>query len=523
MAAASSSAASSSYSALLRRSKLASYQPSIEQVYVAHSAQKSRAQFGFKRPLPRAAIGSASNKRDAWVSVQRLDDSNRRTEWRPAVRETAYVRKIDATGIPVVEYHNPSSSSSSSASWSGEVDSSTNSIGALPLQSRFVPASFGTQGAITPIDQLAARKDTPKAPNFFALSDRAFEKLLDSLGGRTQQFMDFIKLDLVRSSGKLNDNMTPDEVQAIVESEPPVDLYAHAQSNRVHLELLLERFIAMQPEVAKRSKASLESNIHPLLGLRYSKPTRLEVQLAPTVPGRLLGPAKSPDGYQTSRNSNDIALSTVLGQLSALNLRYTSGASLTNFYPDAQGDRSNVPGRAQFKVRALVNSNVYANKMLPARLRPGHVEFDSSSSNIEPQALGSGSVKFSVEIPQETVLNRPLIGSPAYSGQVPPSASPSGGSLYTPQRLSDLPQPRTFTGSQSRSGAQHRAFEDRRNSLENERKATDPTTFRLNSRATASATSRNSALLERLSKLLRTGEAGEAGEAKASGDEGTKK
>ncbi|SCV68929.1 BQ2448_1949 [Microbotryum intermedium] len=500
MAAPSSSAASSSYSALLRRSKLASYQPSIEQVYVAHSAHKARAQFGFKRPLPRSAVGSASNKRDAWVSIQRLDDSNRRTEWRPAVRETAYVRKIDATGIPVVEYDNPSSSSATSMSSNSEGDSGANSIEALPLQSRFIPDSFGTKGAITSIDQLAARIDTPKAPNFFALSDQAFEKLLASLGERTQHFIDFIKLDLVKTSGKITDDMTPNEVQAIVESEPPVDLYAHAQSNRLHLELLLERFIALQPEATKRAKSSLDSNIHPLLGLRYSRPTRLESHLAPTVPGRLLGPAKSPNSYLSSRSNNDVTLSTVLGQLSPLNLRSTSGVSMTTFYPDAQGERSNVPGRAQFKVRALVNSNVYANKMLPSHLRPGHVEFGASDSPYEPQTLASGSVNFNVEVPQGTALNSPLIGTPEYSGQVPPSAYPTG--FYTPQRLSDLPRPRTFTGSQSRSGVQQKAFKERRMALDQERRTTDSKAFKLK------ATGRNDALMKRLKDLLHNEQVG---------------
>ncbi|KAH9005042.1 mitochondrial ribosomal protein subunit-domain-containing protein [Lactarius hatsudake] len=64
----------SPFAALLRRSKFASYDPSIGQVYTTHDGNAHRGNWGFKRPL-------ALRKRDKFISVQAVDSPEQQTEW----------------------------------------------------------------------------------------------------------------------------------------------------------------------------------------------------------------------------------------------------------------------------------------------------------------------------------------------------------------------------------------------------------------------------------------------------------
>lgn len=92
----------STFAILFRRSKFASYDPTILQVYTAPPAHAHRGDFGFKRPMPRPA-----RKRASHVVVTNVDTREYQTEWANAESQTKFVRRMDEAG-PKLETMNGS-------------------------------------------------------------------------------------------------------------------------------------------------------------------------------------------------------------------------------------------------------------------------------------------------------------------------------------------------------------------------------------------------------------------------------
>ena len=76
----------SPFAALLRRSKFASYDPSIGQVYTTDDGNAHRGNWGFKRPL-------ALRKRNKFISVQAVDSPEQQTEWSSRESEARFIQR----------------------------------------------------------------------------------------------------------------------------------------------------------------------------------------------------------------------------------------------------------------------------------------------------------------------------------------------------------------------------------------------------------------------------------------------
>ncbi|KAN0133682.1 Mitochondrial ribosomal protein subunit domain containing protein [Lactarius tabidus] len=76
----------SPFAALLRRSKFASYDPTIGQVYTTHDGNAHRGNWGFKRPLP-------LRKRDKFISIQAVDSPEQQTEWKSRESESRFIQR----------------------------------------------------------------------------------------------------------------------------------------------------------------------------------------------------------------------------------------------------------------------------------------------------------------------------------------------------------------------------------------------------------------------------------------------
>ncbi len=76
----------SPFAALLRRSKFASYDSTIGQVYTTHDGNAHRGNWGFKRPL-------ALRKRDKFISVQAVDSPEQQTEWTSRESEARFIQR----------------------------------------------------------------------------------------------------------------------------------------------------------------------------------------------------------------------------------------------------------------------------------------------------------------------------------------------------------------------------------------------------------------------------------------------
>ncbi|KAI0306667.1 mitochondrial ribosomal protein subunit-domain-containing protein [Multifurca ochricompacta] len=76
----------SPFAALLRRSKFASYDPTIGQLYTTHDGNAHRGNWGFKRPL-------ALRKRDKFITVEAVDSPEQQTEWTSRESEARFIQR----------------------------------------------------------------------------------------------------------------------------------------------------------------------------------------------------------------------------------------------------------------------------------------------------------------------------------------------------------------------------------------------------------------------------------------------
>lgn len=396
----------SNYSSLIRRSKLAAYTTGIDQVYSAHGAHLARSNFGLKRPLPKASTSTAP-----YVRVSRLDNTQKRTEYRKATREALFVKKFTEAGVRLRAID---------ASATGDIEQG-------PIQSRFIaPGQAGSIGS-------AAALELARPPNFLAMPDDEFAAFLDSLDGRRAEFADFVELAHANSKTK---------------SAGPVDLAEYAAGARPtelngHVETFLARTNSPDPDALPAPQP------HRTLALQYSHPTRLEAAFAPPVPGRLLGT----DVQASQKGRAPRNLSSVLGLISHVDTSSTAGASSTTWFPDSAGVRSNAPGRAAFALNAEMNASFLPVRMSLAARR-GQKEFQPPKTPYEPEALAASAIRLTPTV-VDGVL-RPAPGTPAYSGQLPPGRRVGGfEDMYqfqtTPRDLLRRPSPKDrFTKSAER-------------------------------------------------------------------------
>lgn len=421
---------SSSYSSLLRRSKLATYHPQIDQVYTTTSANLSRQNFGLKRPLPAATTRTAP-----FVRVSQLDSNERRTVFRKATREQSYVKRWQETGVGL---QSEAFSTIKQRKWD------------LPqVQSRFVPASLadavtGTRGGGKILGPDEAPDAPTRTPNFLAMSEPEFEAYLDRLGTARDEFKRFVADEHAKMSGT-----APDHAD--------FDLFAHAQSNPNDLVRLVERFLrAVSPSQPEKPLPQ----VHPTLALQYATPTPLESALAAPIPGRILGPSpvnsfNRPSGPLSSfkHGAGPDLYASVLSTVSPVSRhQHQSGSPVattqTTFYPDAQGVRSNVPGRHHFKlVNPTINPVGYANRIAIVEsglrrtpdFRPATAEYEPSLLALRPVAVNPVVVDSSSSSGSgrhNTPATRHAIGSPAYSGALPPELNSRGFDRFGTRRTS---------------------------------------------------------------------------------------
>ncbi|POY76706.1 hypothetical protein BMF94_0298 [Rhodotorula taiwanensis] len=422
------SGSASSYSSLLRRSKLASFHPQIDQVYTASSANRARANYGLKRPLP--ALSPAAGARSPFVRITSLDSPERRTAYRRATREQQYTKKwleVDAglASEALVDR------SAFGIGFSGDGEFVQRKWDRLPVQSRFVAP--GTPGAVQPIDKVGQhQQQRQQLPNFFALTEAGFERFLSDLGSRRDEFRAFVLAEankLAEQTGTSNGLV----------NDADFDLYAHAQRNPLELMRLVERFLR-RPASSSPSSRSPLPQVHPTLALQYATPTPLESALAAPVPGRLLGPA--PDGHSRSggfygmRSRKPDVYASVLSQVAPVAPQSTAGLAQTNFFPDVEGHRSNVPGRASFRITPTISPVPYANQTAITRtqVRQGSHEFRPPTAEYEPALLALRSVHLNPTVVPSSASGASMHtpspaarpGSPAYSGALPRDLAGAG-------------------------------------------------------------------------------------------------
>ena len=87
----------SPFATLLRRSKFASYDPHIAQVFTTYDGSAHRGDWGLKRPL-------ALRRRGAYITVKSVDTSSQQTEWNSGEKQAQFMQRYEELNIEPRRY-----------------------------------------------------------------------------------------------------------------------------------------------------------------------------------------------------------------------------------------------------------------------------------------------------------------------------------------------------------------------------------------------------------------------------------
>lgn len=186
----------SRFAALLRRSKFASFDPSIGQVYTTYDGHAARGNFGLKRPL-------ALRRRNAHIIVQAVDSREQQTVWRSAESENRWIRMWDEIGVtPRVGITTPWAERLGSVSQ--EVDFATDS----EFSTKDEQAVSKVMEEHAEVERKEGKEvDEPRSQalvNLEAMSDKEFERYLAYLRTLRPAFLEYLakkrKINLANQS-----------------------------------------------------------------------------------------------------------------------------------------------------------------------------------------------------------------------------------------------------------------------------------------------------------------------------------
>lgn len=165
---------STSFAALLKRSKFATFQPSIAQVYTTYEGNAFRGDWGLKRPL-------SVRKRKATLLVQAVDTREQQTEFRSGEPEANMRKRWQETGSDV----NPSTENTQ---WQTQIVGRSK-MGTISSATHEIDSEFSDYkapvhpdaGAVSPALRVKVPPSIESVPNFSQMTRRQFEKHLESI------------------------------------------------------------------------------------------------------------------------------------------------------------------------------------------------------------------------------------------------------------------------------------------------------------------------------------------------------
>lgn len=253
---------SSPFAAVLRRSKFATFDPAIGQVYTSHGGHLHRGNWGFKRPIPLRTKG-------AHITVTAIDSRQEQTEWKWADREARFVKMWDEVGVtPVL---------SEQGSWATKLG-----VRALDMK---LDSEFEDQSSMGNVTQSSFFTQihgpiSPAVPNVASMTDKEFENYLRKLRKLRPAFKEYIKEITARQAERdaKEDAMLPAEFNSFWERswQPGRDHKLFLASKAYH-------------EYNSPESRTIEQQPQTFAGLAYGKSSRLQSHLFnKPKPGRVL-------------------------------------------------------------------------------------------------------------------------------------------------------------------------------------------------------------------------------------------
>jgi hypothetical protein len=252
----------SPFAALLRRSKFASYDPNICQVYTTYDGNAHRGNWGFKRSL-------ALRKRDKFISVQAIDSPEQQTEWTPRESEARFIKRWEEVATePNVR-----------GSWDRHCMNSRH------MHQAELAKEDENGGIVNPAVQRQADKSAERrqyvasGPLVSAMNPRQFARYLDKLRRQRPEFLEFLSQEAV--------HMTKHQTASHHQVAPS----AYEESALGSAEMVRRRFLQKHSHTIYEAPDSraIEQRPHRNGGLSYAHTSQLtHFFITNEEPGRVL-------------------------------------------------------------------------------------------------------------------------------------------------------------------------------------------------------------------------------------------
>lgn len=266
--------APSTFAALLRSSKFASFDPKISQIYTTFDGHAHRGNWGLKRPL------ALKRKNGGFIIVNSVDSREQQTEWFKAEQEARWMNAFSELGkdVDVRQDTDTWYDENMGDAWQKTYDSDYTLN--PTLHSRFGPnvskafsPSHGWQSTSTNRTMLA------QTPNLSSMSPKHFRQFLAQLRRSRHRFKAFMEAEIENNANKTNTKLS--RSRPVVLNEFNIHLF---RSNLIPTFLKNE---ASQPFNTKGS-TKLLPNPHHNASLSYSHtPDLMNKILHSPVPGRI--------------------------------------------------------------------------------------------------------------------------------------------------------------------------------------------------------------------------------------------
>lgn len=260
----------SPFATLLRRSKFASYDPKIGQVYTTFGGDSHRGNYGLKRPL-------ALRTREPFITVASVDSLQQQTEWSYAEKEARWIRKVAEVSRAPEAIHGSDlwKKSGPDGKFQWKVDS-----------------DFAL-GIKDPDTVLEAKKESRghghgSTPNIDAMTPKQFQRYLKKLRTLRPAFREFLEAEQgkgAQKEGPVGRAFWKNKVQSsnlLEQSRYETDLH----------KTFLSRHTART--IDDPESHILEQDVHPTGALAYTHLTDLEHYFwRRPLPGRAVGKTRS--------------------------------------------------------------------------------------------------------------------------------------------------------------------------------------------------------------------------------------
>ena len=258
-------ASPSPFAAILRRSKFASYDPKIRQVYTTFGGDSHRGNYGLKRPL-------ALRTRQPFITAASVDSLHQQTEWSHAESEARWIRKVaEVSRKPEVGH-------------GGDLWKKSGPDGRFRWK---VDSDFAL-GTTDPIAHLEANGESQgqgrtNIHNIDAMTPKQFQRYLENLRSLRPAFREFLEAEQARAEenvpiGRLPRKSKVQSSNLLEQSMYPTDLH----------KTFLSKHAAQK--INDPESLIIEQDVHPNGALAYTHLTDLEHFFwKEPLPGRAVG------------------------------------------------------------------------------------------------------------------------------------------------------------------------------------------------------------------------------------------